>query len=208
VRLPGWPAHLAEGPVALRPHRLADYLAWRESRLANEEWLSPWEPTSYRAWPARHRQRDYLAMYRSFRRRAREGSTIPFVITYDGHLRGQLTLSNIVRGVFHSASVGYWVDGRVAGRGIMPTALAVAVDYAITVGNLHRVEVNIRPENGPSRRVVEKLGFREEAFHPRFLHIDGAWRDHVGYALTVEDIAPQGLLARWRNSAAYPRFGD
>ena len=80
----------------------------------------------------------------------------------------------------------------------MPTALALAVDHAFRYGGLHRIEVNIRPENGPSRRVVEKLGFREEALHKRYLHIDGAWRDHIGYALTTEDLAAEGgLLTRW-----------
>jgi len=103
-----------------------------------------------------------------------------------------------VRRAFCSAYAGYWVDARVAGRGVMPTALALAVDHAFAAGQLHRIEVNIRPENTASRRVVEKLGFREEAYHPRYLHIDGAWRDHVGYALTTEDvIAEGGLLARW-----------
>ena len=63
----------------------------------------------------------------------------------------------------------------------------------------HRVEINIRPENAPSRRVVEKLGFREEAYHPRYMHIDGTWRDHLGYAMTSEEVAAEGgLLARWR----------
>src|SRR5258705_2849261 len=103
-------------------------------------------------------------------------------------LVGQVTLGNIVRRAFCSAYAGYWIDSRVAGRGIIPTALALAVDHAFTVGGLHRIEVNIRPENAPSRRVVEKLGFREEAYHPRYLHIDGAWRDHIGYALNAEEI--------------------
>jgi ribosomal-protein-alanine N-acetyltransferase len=78
--------------------------------------------------------------------------------------------------------------------------MALAVDHAFASG-LHRIEVNIRPENKASRRVVEKLGFREEAYHPRYLHIDGAWRDHVGYALTTEDVsADGGLLARWHRT--------
>jgi ribosomal-protein-alanine N-acetyltransferase len=125
---------------------------------------------------------------------------LPWVITYEDRFAGQLTLGNIVRGAACSAYAGYWVDGRLAGRGIMPTALAMAVDHAFRYAGLHRIEVNIRPENAASRRVVEKLGFREEAYHPRYLHIDGAWRDHVGYGLTVEEVAPHGLLARWRES--------
>jgi ribosomal-protein-alanine N-acetyltransferase len=114
-------------------------------------------------------------------------------------LVGHINLGNIVRRAFSSAYVGYWVDFRVAGRGIIPTALALAVDHAFGPGGLHRVEINIRPENGPSRRVVEKLGFREEAYHPRYMHIDGTWRDHLGYAMTNEEVAAEGgLVARWR----------
>jgi ribosomal-protein-alanine N-acetyltransferase len=111
-----------------------------------------------------------------------------------------VTVMNIVRGAFQSGAVGYWVSSEVAGRGVMPTAVALLVDHCFGPVGLHRVEVNIRPENGPSLRVVEKLGFRHEATHPRYLHIDGAWRDHLGFALTVEDVQPEGLLARWRAS--------
>jgi len=127
---------------------------------------------------------------------------MPFAIwLYEGRsarMVGQLTIGNIVRRAFCSGHAGYWIDAAAAGRGVMPTALALATDHAFTQGGLHRMEVNIRPENMPSRRVVEKLGFREEALHVRYLHIDGAWRDHVGYALTSEEVAADGgLLARW-----------
>ncbi|GAA3391407.1 GNAT family N-acetyltransferase [Cryptosporangium minutisporangium] len=196
--LPGWPATLAEGPVGLRPHRIRDARAWSDVRLANEEWLARWEPTSMRPWADRHRVSDYYELYRSLRRGVRLGQIMPFVVTYEDQFVGQLTLGNIVRGAFCSAYAGYWVDGRLAGHGIIPTALAMAVDFSFAHAALHRIEVNIRPENTSSRRVVEKLGFRQEGFHPRYLHIDGGWRDHVGYALTVEDVAPAGLLARWR----------
>ena len=81
----------------------------------------------------------------------------------------------------------------VAGRGVMPTAVALAVDHCFRTVGLHRIEVCIRPENAPSRRVVEKLGFREEGLRPRYLHIDGAWRDHLVFALTAEEV-PGGLL--------------
>jgi len=87
----------------------------------------------------------------------------------------------------------------VAGRGRRPTAVARAVDHGFSTAGLHRIEVNVRPENVASRRVVEKLGFRDEGVRPRMLHIDGAWRDHISYALTVEDV-PGGLLRRWRAS--------
>jgi ribosomal-protein-alanine N-acetyltransferase len=136
-------------------------------------------------------------MVRTLRRSASSGTALPFVVLYDGQLVGQVTIGNIVRGSLNSGYAGYWVDRQVAGRGIMPTALAVVVDHCFGPGQLHRVEANIRPENTASRRVVQKLGFREEGLRRRYLHIAGGYRDHLCYAITVED-APEGVLARWR----------
>jgi ribosomal-protein-alanine N-acetyltransferase len=134
-------------------------------------------------------------MLRVMRRESRAGRSLPFAVLLNGSLAGQVTVSNVVRGAFQSASVGYWVDHAAAGRGVMPTALAMVVDHCFTAVGLHRIEANIRPENGPSLRVMRKLGFREEGLHPRFLYIDGGWRDHLCFALTAEDV-PDGLLSR------------
>jgi ribosomal-protein-alanine N-acetyltransferase len=201
---PGWPAVLADGPVLLRPYRRADARAWSEVRIANQTWLSPWESAPPGPWAEMNSTRAYLYVYRDMKRAARRGDSMPFAVCLregDGgeRLVGHINLGSIVRRAFSSAYVGYWVDARVAGRGVIPTALALAVDHAFGAGGLHRVEINIRPENGPSRRVVEKLGFREEAYHPRYMHIDGAWRDHLGYAMTSEEVSAEGgLVARWR----------
>ncbi|HKT00223.1 MAG TPA: GNAT family protein [Rugosimonospora sp.] len=188
----------------LRPYRRGDARAWAEVRLNNEDWLARWEPTPPGRWDELNSAASFRLVLRELRRTGREGSAMPFAVCLrDGEdarerFVGQLSLGNIVRRAFCSGYAGYWVDSRVAGRGVIPTALALAVDHAFTAGGLHRIEVNIRPENAASRRVVEKLGFREEAYHPRYLHIDGAWRDHIGYALTTEDVLPEGgLLARW-----------
>jgi len=189
---------LADGPVVLRPYRRRDARAWARARQANQEWLAPWEPTPYGSWEELNSPAAFRAVYGELRRAARQGTAMPFAVCLEEQLIGQLTLGNIVRRAFCSGYAGYWIDSRAAGRGIIPTALALAVDHAFVSGGLHRIEVNIRPENLPSRRVVEKLGFRQEAYHPRYLHIDGAWRDHIGYALTIEDVAADGgLLARW-----------
>ncbi|MGB9376396.1 MAG: GNAT family protein [Mycobacteriales bacterium] len=193
---PGWPATTSHERVGLRPLHRSDVQAWREIRLANEDWLLRWEPSSPQSWAERNSRAAFHAMHRSLSRQARDGQSLPFAITYDGALAGQITIGNVVRGSFQSGYAGYWVDGRLAGRGIMPTALALAVDHAFGPAMLHRIEVNIRPENVASRRVVEKLGFREEGFAKRFLYIDGAWRDHICFALTKEDV-PRGLLNRW-----------
>ena len=205
---PGWPAVLADGPVLLRPYRRSDARAWSEVRIANQQWLAPWESSPPGPWAEMNSVRAYLYVYRDMKRAARRGESMPFAVCLRDEsgldrLVGHLNLGNIVRRAFSSAYVGYWVDARVAGRGIIPTALALAVDHAFGPGGLHRVEINIRPENGPSRRVVEKLGFREEAYHPRYMHIDGTWRDHLGYAMTSEEVAAEGgLLARWRRVRA------
>ncbi|HVA60393.1 MAG TPA: GNAT family protein [Mycobacteriales bacterium] len=193
--------------MGVRPLRLRDGVVWAEVRRRNAEWLGPWEATppggdlAYRDSVA-----TFTTMTRALRRQARQGTAFPFVVTLDGGLVGQLTIGNIVRGSLNSGYAGYWVDGRVAGRGIMPTALALAVDHCFAVG-LHRVEANIRPENTASRRVVEKLGFREEGARRRYLHIAGAYRDHLCFAITPEDV-PEGLLVRWRSVLATSRHTD
>ena len=203
---PGWPAYLDDpgSGVSLRPYRRSDAGAWSKVRCANEEWLAPWEPTPPRgSWRELNSPSAFRLIYRELKRVARAGTAMPFAVCLrlgngPERLVGQVTLGNIVRRAFCSAYAGYWVDRRVAGRGVVPTALALAVDHAFTMGDLHRIEVNIRPENTASRRVVEKLGFREEAYHPRYLHIAGDWRDHIGYALTAEEVSAEGgLLARW-----------
>ena len=82
----------------------------------------------------------------------------------------------------------------------------MAADHSFRVVGLHRLEASIRPENHASRRVVEKLGFREEGLRRRQLHIDGAWRDHLCYALTVEEV-PDRLITGWRSAVLAAKSG-
>ncbi len=189
--------HLESGDIGLRPLTRRDERAWSETRRRNEHWLRPWDATSPvpGAGPSSYRE-----MCRSLTRQAKAGTSLPFAITLrESVLReprfvGQLTVSSIVYGAFRSCTIGYWIDSAVAGRNITPTAVALAADYCFFELRLHRVEINIRPENAPSLRIVEKLGFRYEGERPRYLHIDGDWRDHLSFALTAEE-APRGVLA-------------
>lgn len=201
-KAPGWPVTLADGPVVLRPLRLRDGAAWVESRSRNIEWLREWEATPPGS-PAEvpTSTATFVTMARRLRREARAGRGLPFSVIYDGAFVGQLNVSSVIRGSLHSASLGYWIDQGVAGRGIMPTAVALVTDHCFWTVGLHRVEVNIRPENTASRRVVEKLGFREEGVRRGFLHIAGDWRDHISYALT-RDEAADGLVRRWHAARA------
>ncbi|KUJ70134.1 GCN5 family acetyltransferase [Streptomyces albus subsp. albus] len=189
---------LVDGDTVLRPIRLRDQSEWREVNQRNRDWLRPWEatiPPAPPGGPVTHRP-TYRQMVRHLRREARAGRMLPFVIDHQGRLAGQLTVAGITWGSMCSGHIGYWVDRSVAGRGVMPTAVALAVDHCFRNLGLHRIEVCIRPENGPSRRVVEKLGFRPEGMRPRYLHIDGDWRDHLVFALTAEEV-PEGMVARW-----------
>ena len=191
-----WRVELEAGPVGLRPLRWRDGRRWREVRERNADWLRPWEATS--PLPYADRPPSFGSMVHRMRTEARAGRTIPFAVTYERAFAGQLTVSGIMWGSLRTAFLGYWVDRAVAGRGVMPTAVALAVDHCIKTAGLHRVEINIRPENAASLRVVEKLGFRDEGLRPRYLHIDGDWRDHRSFALCAEDLPPGGLTAHWQ----------
>ena len=196
---PIWPVTLECGDVVLRPIRYRDKKEWTEVRGRNSEWLAPWEasnPAPGGGLP------DYRQMVRSLKIQAAQSTALPFLITERRPgasapaIVGQLTVSSIVWGSALMATLGYWVDQGRAGHGIAPTAVALATDHCFQVLGLHRMEINIRPENGPSLRVVEKLGFRDEGYRPRFLHINGEWADHRAFALTSEEV-PDGLLPRW-----------
>lgn len=191
-----WPVVLTEGRVTLRPLEVGDHAAWRDARMRSAAWLRPWEATMPPGDTAR--PQTFRSMVKRMTRQAREGLGMPFVITYDGEFVGQVTVSNIVRGSAQFASLGYWIDQQYAGRGIVPLAVAMVVDHCFTSARLHRIEISIRPENANSLRVVEKLGIRETGYAPRYLHIDGAWRDHRQFAITVEE-CPEGLVNRLRN---------
>jgi ribosomal-protein-alanine N-acetyltransferase len=186
--------------VGLRPIRQRDRDAWVEVRAANVDWLGPWEATPPRPTADRI---GFRAMVRALKASSRQGLVLPFVITYDDRLVGQVTVGGITWGSLCSAHIGYWVDSRVAGRGVMPTAVALAADHAFGVVGLHRLEINVRPENTASLRVVDKLGFRDEGIRRRFLHIAGDWRDHRTFALTADEV-PDGVLTRWLRQSAEP----
>ena len=194
-----WPVTLQWAPLVLRPLAMSDRGEWDRVRYRNKQWLEPWEASNPEADGAAPSFRGFV---RSMTKQAREAQTLPWLITEKDpgtrrhELVGQLTVSGITLGSFRSATLGYWVDGAQAGRGIAPMAVAMATDYCFEHLNLHRMEINIRPENAKSLRVVEKLGFRDEGLRRRFLHIAGDWADHRSFALTAEE-APEGLVRRF-----------
>ena len=187
---------LTHDEITLRPLSMQDAGAWREVRARNADWLKPWDATVPPG--SRQRPKTFRSLTRQLGRLARSGQAMPFAIVFRGRFVGQLTVNNIVRGSAQFASIGYWIDSAVAGEGIVPVSVAMAIDHCFTTAGLHRIEIAIRPENTNSLRVVEKLEIREVGFAPRFLHIDGEWRDHRIFAVTVEE-CPGGMLARLGN---------
>ena len=179
----------------MRIVRMKDSRAMEKLILANREWLRPWEATN----PEAPNSFDIRGQIRMLLKQMDNNSCLPFVIEQDGVIVGQLNVANILFGSVSSCVIGYWVTPEVAGKGITPTAVALVCDYLFNVVGIHRIEIDIRPENLSSLRVVEKLGFRYEGLKQRYIHINGAWRDHYIFALTHEEVQ-SGVLNRWQRN--------
>lgn len=194
---------LTHEQIKLRVAKIRDSKELERIILGNRDWLRPWEATN----PHAPNSFDVKAQLRGLLRQLNDESGMPFVIEVQGKLQGQLNVANVMYGSVSSAVLGYWVSPEVAGRGVMPTAVALVTDYLMDQVGLHRVEINIRPENLASLRVIQKLGFRYEGLKQRYIHINGDWRDHYVFALTKEEL-PEGLMKRFIsgaiNSQKYP----
>ena len=191
-----WPVILTDrqSDIVLRPLRRRDEQQWREVRRFNRDWLRPWDATL----PAPGQELPgFRSMVRMQDRQAKRSQSVPFAIEVGGDFRGQITVSGLSWGSILSGQIGYWIDSRVAGRGITPIAVAMAVDHCFFTLGLHRIEINIRPENTASLRVVDKLGLRDEGLRKGYMHIDGQWCDHRTFAVLAEEV-PHGLLAAYR----------
>ena len=182
---------LSHGDISLRIIRPKDAKTMERLVVSNREWLKPWEATN----PHGPTSFDYKSIIKSLIRQFENGDSLPFVILYQGEIVGQLNVSNILYGSVSSCVIGYWIIPEVAGRGITPTAVALVMDYIFFTAGLHRVEIDIRPENKASIRVVEKLGMRLEGVKKNYIHINNQWADHNIYALTAEEVG-SGILNR------------
>src|SRR5207302_7953527 len=184
----------------LRPLQAGDFEAWHAVRQRSSGWLLKWEPRLPPGQPDPTRSASAFAARCSARQREWQlGSGYGFGIFVGGRFAGEINLSGVQRGPFQNAYVGYWIGEAFAGHGYVPEALVVLVRFAFEDLRLHRIQVAIIPRNGNSRRVVEKLGLREEGLAERYLEINGVWEDHVRYALTAEEWRErrEQLLKEW-----------
>jgi ribosomal-protein-alanine N-acetyltransferase len=181
------PLQLFGKRVTLQPLKESDFDEWHEVRTRCSSWLLPWEPRPKGA-PVPSEDRLTFTHRCQIRERERHlGTGYGFGIFIGDRFGGEVTLSSIQRGPYQCGSVGYWIDESLAGRAYVPESVVVMLSFAFKAISLHRVEISIIPRNTASRRVVEKLGIRQEGVAERFLEIDGVWEDHARYAITSEE---------------------
>lgn len=186
--------------VVLRALQTSDFEQWREVRRRCNDWLVVWEPSRPPDSPdVVEDPHAFAARCGARTREIQLGTGYGFGIFVDGRFAGEINLNSIHRGAFQSAYIGYWIDEGQAGHGYMPEAVVLVLRYGFEELGLHRMQINIIPRNSASRRVVEKLGLREEGVAERYLEINGVWEDHLRFALTSEEweIRRDELVGRW-----------
>ena len=175
---------LVDGELFLKPIRFRDKAQWYSVRAINRDWLSPWEATRPNidhksALPS------YYGMVMQLNRELRALRSISLGIwlneNQDQILIGQITLGGIIFGAMRGAHIGYWIDQRFANRGYTTRAVKLLTKFGFEQLRLHRIEINLRPENEASKQVAIKAGFLLEGARNNYLHIAGDWRDHVTF---------------------------
>ena len=170
----------------LRPSELRDHAEWADLREQSRAFLTPWEPV----WPVDDLTRTSFRyrVRRHAEEMARDEAYSFFVFREsDDVLLGGLSFGYVRRGVSQSASLGYWMGEPYAGKGYMTRAVRAACAYVFEKQGLHRVEASCLPTNEPSRRLLERVGFRQEGYARSYLNINGEWRDHLLFALLDSD---------------------
>ena len=175
--------------LILRAPLATDYAAWAVLRVESREFLTPWEPvwndddltrTSFR-----------LRVKRAAREIAGDEAYSLFIIDARSEtLLGGLTLGLVRRGVAQACTLGYWMGKRHAGQGHMTEAVQGALRFAFSDLALHRVEAACLPNNIPSRRLLERVGFGQEGHARAYLRINGVWADHLLYGILSSDPLP------------------
>jgi [ribosomal protein S5]-alanine N-acetyltransferase len=178
---------LEEPLTAIRPTEPSDAREQLALRVANREHTGPWDPVRDESFYTEAGQRLELDLDQ---RSWASGTAFAFAvldISAGDRLIGRVALSNVARGPWQNATLGYWIDKDALGRGHATRAVRLACRFAFEHAGLHRVQPAIIPRNTRSVRVAEKVGFRLEGRALRYLKINGVWEDHDVYALTVED---------------------
>ncbi|WP_425406416.1 GNAT family N-acetyltransferase [Hwanghaeella sp.] len=187
---PKFPSLKLTGPrVYIRPPAAADQRAWLDLRRTSRDFLEPFEP----AWP-----KDALtpAAYRRRMRRAHAdwqaslGYAFFIFSRRDDSLLGGITVTNVRRGVIQAGNIGYWIGEPHKRNGYMFEAVQLCLDFCFRNLDLHRVEAACLVDNTPSKRLLEKSGFKGEGRARQYLCIAGKWQDHDTFAILRQDARP------------------
>ena len=177
-------AVLRAGGLTLRQLTEDDAAALLDLRLRNRAYFRGSEPSRAEGYFTVEGQREEL---RRAREAGGENEAWIYGIFVDGPtLIGRIAISGVIRGPFQSGFLGYALDEGHADRGYATQAVGCITEAALD-RSLHRVQAAVVPENEASRRVLEKSGYRYEGRALHYLKVDGRWRDHDIFAITVED---------------------
>jgi ribosomal-protein-alanine N-acetyltransferase len=192
LTFPGGQQPVIQGQgVYLRYPRIADYHQWSALRGESREFLSKWEPV----WAEDELTRGaFRRRIKRYQKETRLDSAYVFFVfrKSDDQLMGGCTLSNVRRGVTQCCALGYWIGARFARQGFMHDALAALVPFVFKTLGMHRIEAACVPENGPSRNLLAKLGFREEGLARKYLLINSVWADHILFGLLEDEALAKG----------------
>lgn len=172
--------------VSLRYPVAGDHGEWSRLRAESRTFLEPWEPRWADDDLTRSAFRNRIRRYDTDRE-AGQSLALFVCLNSTGELAGGITLGAIRRGAAQSCMLGYWMGERHAGKGLMRDALHALVPHVFDRMRLHRIEAACIPDNARSQRLLENVGFRREGYLNGYLKINGAWRDHLLYALIAED---------------------
>lgn len=172
----------------LRLPRLSFSRSLLEYYRRNEAFLREFEPERPQAFYTDAYQKEQLRREKAEAKGRTAFRFYLFLKTDPNTIIGSVAVSNIVRGCFLSCFLGYKLDGGRLNQGYMTQALSAVARFTFEELRLHRMEANILPRNLPSRRVLEKCGFREEGYSPKYLKINGVWEDHVHMVLLNETL--------------------
>ncbi|MFD6053923.1 GNAT family N-acetyltransferase [Agromyces sp. NPDC060279] len=187
-----------DGGIELRAIAPGDGAPLAAAYERNRAHLAPWEPErTPEFFSASVQEREVAASLR----RLAEGTAIPLVLVERGdragggdgggepageRIVGRVNLSDLVRGVFQNAHLGYWIDAERQGRGLATAAVGGALHFARRAG-LHRVQAGTLVHNAASQTVLERNGFTRIGLAPRYLRIAGEWQDHVLFQRLLDD---------------------
>ena len=182
---------LVDREITLKPIRFRDKAEWDAVRAVNRDWLSPWEATRPKI-ESNSPLPSYYGMVMQLNKeiRALRSISLGIWLNEDGEekLVGQITLGGIIFGAMRGAHIGYWIDQRFASRGYTTRAVKLLTKFGFDGLKLHRIEINLRPENEASKKVAVKAGYVLEGSRNNYLHIAGDWRNHITFVKENSEI--------------------